>query len=96
MCLKKFDFSQSLNVLPQVVQHPRDARLTVVLTIDVVEHIAYLLLRQPLAVQCTSQPLALFLLASQHREDARMEVAVLITRYPELSRYGPDHKCGPS
>ena len=53
-----------LDIFSQVVQHPRDARLAVVLSIDVIEDISDLLLCQTLAVQCAGKPLTLFLLIS--------------------------------
>lgn len=39
-----------LDVFPQVIQHSRDAGLAIMLPIYVVEHIAYLLLRQSFTV----------------------------------------------
>lgn len=69
--------------LSQVVQHPRDARLAIVLAIDVVEDIADLLLCQALAVECAGKSLTLLFLIPQYCQYTRMEVAITIPWYPE-------------
>ena len=48
--------------LPDVVNHPRDAGLAVVLAVYLVEDLSYLRLRQSLRIQAPSELLALFLL----------------------------------
>lgn len=69
--------------LSQVVQHPRDARLAIVLAIDVVEDIADLLLCQALAVECAGKSFTLIFLTPQYCQYSWMEVAITIPRYPE-------------
>ena len=71
------------HIFAKIVQHPGDAHLAVVLPIDVLEHLAHLLLGQTAAVECPRQPLALVLLAAKHRQYRGMEVPVAVAWYPE-------------
>ena len=64
--------------------HAADARLRVVLTIYLVEHIAYLFLREPLGIQHSGQAVALFLLVAEYGKNLRVEVAVAVAGNPEL------------
>ena len=80
-------FQPLRHIIAEEVQHPRYARLAVVLPVDVIEHLAHLLLRQALGVKCPSKTLALFLLVLEYSQYTGMEVAVSVSWYAE--RQGP-------
>ena len=73
-----------VHFLPDIINHSGDARLAVVLSVDLVEHLTYLTLRQALRIEASSQLLALLFLVPKDGQDLRMEVAETVPGYPEL------------
>ena len=51
-----------VHFLADVIDHPGDAQLAIVLSVDLVEHLAYLTLRQILRVEASGQLLTLLFL----------------------------------
>ena len=72
-----------LDIFPKVIRHPQNACLAVVFPIDVIEHLADLLLSQSLAVQSAGQAFAFVLLIAQDRQYLRMKVAIPVSGYTE-------------
>ena len=54
------------------------------LTVYLVEHIAYLLLCQPFCVKDSCESIAFLLLIAKYGQNLRMEVAVSVARYAEF------------
>lgn len=74
------------NILAKVVQHPRNARLAVVLAIDVLGYLADLLLCKTFRVKGSGKAFAFILLMAQARQNPGMKNPVAITWYPERQR----------
>lgn len=74
------------DIFSEVVQHPRNARLAVVLTIDILEYLADLFLRKTFRVKRSGKAFAFILLMAQDRQDPWMKIPVAISRYPECQR----------
>ena len=54
------------------------------LTVYLVEHIAYLFLCQPFCVKDSGESIAFLLLVAKYGQNLRMEVAVAVAGYTEL------------
>ena len=74
------------DILAKVLQHPRNARLAVVLAIDILEYLADLILRKTFCVKRSGKALVFILLMAQDRQDPWMEISIAITWYPERQR----------
>ena len=73
-----------VDLRPDALDHPADARLGIVLAVDLVEDVANLLLRQPLGVEDARESVAFLLLVTKDGQNARMEVAVAVSGDAEL------------
>ena len=73
-----------VDLRPDALDHPADARLGIVLSVDLVEDVANLLLRQPLGVEDSREAVAFLLLVAQDGQNTRMEVAVAVSGDAEL------------
>lgn len=74
------------DIFSEVVQHSRNARLAVVLAIDILEYLANLFLRKSFRVKCSGKTFAFVFLMAKDRQDPGMKVPVAISRYPERQR----------
>lgn len=69
------------DILANVLQYPRNARLAIVLAIDL-EYLACLFLCKTFRVKRFGKVLAFIFLMAQDRQDSCMKVPVAITWYP--------------
>ncbi len=70
----------------EIVQHPRNARLAVVLAIDILEYLANLFLRKTFRVKRSGQAFTFILLMAQDSQDSGIKIPVAISWYPECLR----------
>ena len=73
-----------VDLASNTLNHPADARLGVVLTVNLIKNISYLLLGQPFCVQHSCQSVTLLFLIAQYGKNLWMKVAITVSRYPEL------------
>lgn len=74
------------DILSKEVQHPRNARLAVVLAVDILEYLADLFLCKTFRVKCPRKAFAFSLLMAQDCQDPGMKIPVTITWDPERQR----------
>ena len=74
------------NIFSKVVQHSRNARLAVVLAIDILEYLAELFLRKTFRVQRSHKAFAFIFLMAKDRQNPWMKIPVAISWYPERQR----------
>ena len=82
------------NLGADTLDHPADARLGVMLAVDLVKDIAHLFLRQPFGVEDTGKPVAFFLLVAKDGQDTGMEVPVAVAGNADL-KFFPVAVCVP-
>ena len=80
----KAAFQPLADLVPDALDHPADARLGIVLAVDLVEDIADLFLRQPLGVEDACKTVAFLLLVAKDGQNTRMEVTVAVSGDAEL------------
>lgn len=71
------------DIFSEVVQHPRNARLAVVLAIDILEYLADLFLRKTFRVKRSRKAFAFIFLMAKDCQNPGMKIPVAISRYPE-------------
>ena len=71
------------DIFSEVVQHSRNARLAVVLAIDILEYLADLFLRKTFRVKRSRKAFAFIFLMAQDRQNPGMKIPVAISWYPE-------------
>ena len=84
IALLQVSFQAFVHLVTDTVYHAADARLGIMLPINLVKDITDLLLCQTFCIEHSCQTVTFLLLVTQDGEDLRMEVAITVTGDTEL------------